>query len=307
MSGKKEIQNRIKSVKNTKKVTKAMEMVAAAKMRRAMETVLRTRPYSSLSWEIILRLSESLNAEHPLLTKKNAGKTAIILFASNRGLCGGFNANALNKAILSIKKHNEDKDAVDFILIGKKGKAVYTRFGYNIAAEFEKPDTAIAIEEIMPTAKMIVKDFLDGKYKKVFLIYTDFVNAAVQTPCAKQILPVDLSAMDDNLGKVEHIGGTGVDEIKEKGLNNKIEYIFEPSPAEALDAIVPRLIEAQLFQALLESNASEHAARMVAMKQATDSAGDMIDELTLTFNKARQAVITQEIAEISAGVESMNE
>ena len=316
MASQKEIQSRIKSIKNTKKVTKAMEMVAAAKMRRAIEAVLRTREYANLSWDTILRLSE-ISSDHPLLLGKKSialnkkenerAKAAIVLFSSNRGLCGGFNSSILKKVNLFLKEY-EAKN-IDLVLIGKKGIAVHNQLGCEVIAEFKKPDIAGGIEDVMPAARMMINEYLEGKYLKVAVAYTDFINATSQVPRIKQILPVDTSAIDENLGEIEEKEtkegpSAGAQEIKESK-SNKSEYIFEPNPREVLDDMVSRFIEIQLFQALLESNASEHSARMTAMHQATDAASDMISELTLSYNKARQASITQEIAEIGAGVESM--
>lgn len=311
MPSQKEIQNRIKSVTNTKKVTKAMEMVAAAKMRKAIEAVLNTRAYANLSWETILNLSEAINSEHPLLTKmKGVGvegeKIAIILLTSNRGLCGGFNSNVIKKVYSSLK--DKELKKIDLILVGKKGISIHNQAGCDVIAEFNKPDIASGVNDINPIAKMIIDDFLSKKYNKIMLAYTDFVNATLQVPRFKRLLPINIDVQDEYLGTVEEKSSNNklnIDENKKQGLNKRTEYIFEPSPYTVLDKMVPRFIEVQLFQALLESNASEHSARMSAMHQATDSAGDMIDELTLNYNKARQASITQEIAEIGAGVESM--
>jgi len=309
MPSQKEIQNRIKSVTNTKKVTKAMEMVAAAKMRKAIESVLNTRAYASLSWETILNLSNTINSEHPLLLNNNKNtedKIAIILFTSNRGLCGGFNSNIIKKVYSSIQKNELKK--IDLILIGKKGISIHNQAKCDVVAEFNKPDIASGINDVNPIAKMIIDDFLSEKYNKIMLAYTDFVNASVQIPRFKQLLPIDISSEDEYLGKIDAKSSNtneNIDKTVKNKLDKKTEYLFEPSPNAVLDKMVPRFIEVQLFQALLESNASEHSARMSAMHQATDSAGDMIDELTLSYNKARQASITQEIAEIGAGVESV--
>lgn len=319
MAGSKDIQRRIKSVKNTKKITRAMEMVAAAKMRRAIEAVLKTRTYANLSWGTILNLSRSEHNSkmHPLLMKrKEIKKVGIILMSSNRGLCGGFNTAIINKVHESIKKHqagNGHKVESDFIVVGKKGIVVHKYYGYNIVAEFAKQDLATEVKEVYPIAKMIVEDYLSGKYDKIMVAYTDFINMSKQVPRVKQLLPIDVSAHDGYLGIVGQDPRVGVDKelIQEKqdkylhGGDSIFQYTFEPSPEEVLDQIVPRLIEIQLYQALLESNASEHSARMNAMHQANDAAGEMVEELTLSYNKARQAGITAEIAEISAGANAL--
>ncbi len=311
MTSAKEIKKRIKSVSNTKKITKAMEMVAAAKMRRSVEAVLRTRTYANLGWATIVNISESKDADktsHPLLEKrKDIKKALIVLVASNRGLCGGFNSAIINKALASVKKH---KIPTDFIIIGKRGISVASRFGQNIISEFEKNDSSLAMADIVAPAKMIIDDFLEKKYDKVLMAYTDFVSPAKQVPRIRQILPVDIENEDEYLGVVgkSEILKTSKDYIKEKEekyLSGGFSFMYEPSADEVLDKILPRMIEVQLFQALLESNASEHSARMAAMNQATSAASDLVDELTLYYNKARQAAITAEIAEISAGVAGM--
>lgn len=311
MTSAKEIKKRIKSISNTKKITKAMEMVSASKMRRAIELVLKTRTYANLSWNTIINIAQSLNAGknlHPLLEKREKiHKVAIVLISSNRGLCGGFNSAIINKAIKSIKKHDKGIET-DFIIIGSRGLSINSRFGYNIIAEFPKVDSNSEVSEISPVASLLIEDFLNKKYDKIILAYTDFVNPIKQVPRMRQILPVDIDNQDEYLGAVGKSEKVGVSKelIKEKETkhlqNNKFIFKYEPSPEEVLDKLLPRLIEIQLFQALLESNASEHSARMAAMHQATDAASDLVSELTLFYNKARQASITAEIAEISAGV-----
>lgn len=322
MASTKDIQRRIKSVGNTKKITRAMEMVAATKMRKAVEAVLRTRTYANLSWATILNLSKAASnnggLSHPLLTKINkAKKIGIILISSNRGLCGSFNTAIISKVNESIKKyHYRGEETVikaEFILVGKRGVDVHRHHGYKIVAEFPKLDLTSEIKEVVPVAKLIVKEYLKQTYDKIFVAYTDYVSASKQIPRVKQLLPVDINAEDSYLGIVGKDTRLGLDESfveqkQKKYLHDEkfsYEYIFEPSPTEVLDEMVPRLIEVQLYQALLESNASEHSARMNAMHQATEAANDMVSELTLYYNKARQASITAEIAEISAGANAL--
>lgn len=319
MANTKDIQRRIKSVNSTKKITKAMEMVAAAKMRRAIEAVLKTRTYANLSWETILNLSQSLNASHPLLSKgkdKSRKRVAMILISSNRGLCGGYNSNIINKAHESIKKHESTEGIeTDFIVIGKKGSKIYKYFGYNIEAEFPKEDIISEVKEVYAVSKMVIKDFLGGKYDKIMVAYTDYVNVSKQIPRVKQLLPVDVDAVDTELGVVGSDTRVGLDKdfVEEKSEKHSkdakydYEYTFEPNPKEVLDEMIPRLIEVQLFQALLEANASEHSARMTAMHQANDAAGELVESLKLYYNKARQASITNEIAEIAAGAEALSD
>lgn len=306
-----DILRRIKSVNNTKKITKAMEMVAASKMRRAVSMVLATRSYANLSWKTILNLSETEDGKtHPLLTKKKDEKAILlILISSNRGLCGGYNVQIVNKAIDSIKKHNGGKKITEIMTMGKKGADLISRNDYKIVADFVKPDLASGIFEVSDLSKMAMKGFLENRYDKIMVAYTDFVSSLKQVPRVKQLLPVDLEAEDEYLGivgKSAKVGATKefIKEKEEKYLKRKAysyKYIFEPSPMEVLDQMLPRLIEIQLYQAFLEANASEHSARMLNMRNASDAAEEMIDDLTLYYNKARQAGVTAEIAEISAG------
>jgi F-type H+-transporting ATPase subunit gamma len=317
----KDIQRRIKSINSTKKITKAMEMVAATKMRRAIEAVLRTRTYANLSWETVLNLSESLGGNgdnfHPLLSKTNGvGRTAMVVITSNRGLCGGFNTSIIKKAHESIQLHEvQNNRGIDIIAVGKKANDMHKYYGYNIEASFPKADVAYKVSDISPVARMVLDEFLAKKYDKVMVAYTDFVSTSKQVPRVKQLLPIDLSSQDEYLGIMGQDSRVGTDkdfieEKREKHTRTSEvmeEYEFEPSPAEVLDEMIPKLIEVQLFQALLESNASEHSARMASMHQATDAAGDMVGELTLSYNKARQAAITSEISEISAGANALQE
>lgn len=285
MSSKKEIQHRIKSVKNTKKVTRAMEMVSAAKMRKAVEAVLKSRAYADLSQEIASKINQD-KTKHPLFSPKaenSESKTAIILFSSNRGLCGGLNTNLIKK-VINHKPLNTDKK-IDIILIGKKGAKIIKNPNFELVADFKKEDTAFKSKDILPIVKLVLTDYQAGKYSQILLAYNHFKSAASQEPKIKQILPIINDKNKENDQK-----------------NKNDEYLFEPGMFQVLDALIPRMIEIQIFQALLESNASEHSARMAAMHQATESAGEMIEELTLSFNKARQASITQEIAEIVAGI-----
>jgi F-type H+-transporting ATPase subunit gamma len=285
MAKTKEIQRRIKSISSTKKITKAMEMVSAAKMRKATEAVLKTRTYANLSWEIILNLSKNSKELHPLLAMRDeVKKVAILVITSNRSLCGGFNTAVLNKV------REVTNSETEIILLGKKGWALKN----NIVAEFPKADVAFSNSETSTIAKMLVADYLSGKYDKIMVAYTDFKSAARQIPRLKQLLPVDINALDNDLG----MAPVTVDVT---------EYLFEPSTFEVLDRMIPKLIGVQIFQALLESNASEHSARMTAMHQATEAAADMTAELVLYYNKSRQAAITSEIAEISAGANALAE
>ena len=312
MASTKEISRRIKSISSTKKITKAMEMVSAAKMRKAIEAVLRTRTYANLSWETVLRLAKmfehNLEISHPLLApRKEIKKVAIVLITSNRGMCGAYNASIINKTKESIRNHDV---ATDFILVGKKGTSIYNQ-DYKVAAEFEKSDLLNNSKEVFPIINLAISDYLSGKYDKILVAYTDFINPAKQIPRVKQLLPLEFKETDTYLGIVGQDSKVGVtpELIEEKSKKHLAgnDYTFEPSPKEVLDLMTPRLLEIQLLQAFLEANASEHSSRMTAMHQATEAASDMVSELTLFYNKARQAGITSEIAEISAGANALAE
>jgi F-type H+-transporting ATPase subunit gamma len=305
MASAKEIKTRIKSVSNTKKITKAMEMVAAAKMRKAIEAVLATREYANLTWNTVINISRNAKSEndsHPLLlTRKEIKNVLFVLVSSNRGLCGGFNSNVINEVNSYAKKNFNNGENIDVLSLGKKGISIRSRYGFNVVSQFDKPDTAPQVEDVRPIAKIVTDDYLAGKYDKVILVYTDFISGTVQEARAKQILPVDVKAEEDHLGKVE---GKENENNGTKILESV--FTFEPSVEGVLDEMIPRLLEVQLYQALLESNSSEHSARMMAMHQATDAATDMIAELTLSYNKARQASITNEISEIVAGANALS-
>ena len=294
--GTREIKRRIKSIGNTKKITKAMELVAAAKMRKATESVLGSRSYADLAWQLVRQLAlKADSALHPLLVHKaEIKKVGLLLITSNRGLCGGFNAQIIQKAVKYIKQNSGDNVSVELVTLGRRGSSFMAKRKYTIAADFEKLDIAPDITEIRPIAKILIEDFLSGRYDKVAVAYTDFVSTLVQKPRVLEILPLDSELEEGDLGEVGQ-----AKELEQPA--GEFEYIFEPSPRRVLADLLPRLIEMQVYQAILEANASEHSARMVAMRNATDAAKEMIDDLTLIFNKARQASITAELADISGG------
>jgi len=293
-----DIQRRIKSVKSTKKITKAMELVSAAKMRKAVSRVLATRSYSDLVWDTVLHLVKKVDTnKHPFFVEsKKVKKVAVVLISTNRGLCGSFNASLVNKVMDSIKTHHPEAVDTDIITCGTKGRDEARRHKINLVADFHKEDITTNSEDIRPISHMITKDFLAKKYDKVFVAYTDFMSSLKQVPHVKQLLPI-VPEIDDRLGHINH----EKDNVDKISVDNFAEFVFEPGMKNVLDAFLPRLVEVQIYQSVLESEASEHSARMFAMRNATDAAGDMIDELTLAYNQARQAGITGEIAEIAAG------
>ena len=276
------IKRRIKSVKNTRKITKAMELVAASKMRKAISSVIGSRPYSKLAWETVKSLTRTMDTSvHPLLKRQSEVKRVLlVLITSDRGLAGGFNTNIIKKARESIKSLGEGVD-IQTICIGKRGADAMRRLQIPMMASFLEITNNTKFEEVLPIGRMIINEFTNGSFDRVLVAYTDFVSAVTQTPLILELLPLS-SDQDQSLEQTQ-------------------ESLFEPSPALVLDHLLPRLVETMVYQAILESSASEHSARMLAMRSASDSAGEMLQDLTFTFNQARQAGITQEIAEISSG------
>jgi len=288
-----DIRRRIKSVISTKKVTKAMELVSAAKMRKAIAAVLATRPYAKYAWEMVVNVSSKTEKKlHPLLVERPVKKVGVILISSNRGLCGGFNNAVAQRAVEAIKQENNAE--AEIISFGKKGRDIIMRQGKKIIADFTKQDITHSAQDVAGVSRLIIDEYNKGSFDKVYLVYTDFISTIKQAVRAKQILPFT-GEIDFELGST-----SPADKVLTE---NKLNYVytFEPDVEMVLDFLLPRLLEVQIFQAVLESEASEHSVRMMTMRNASDAATDMIFDLSLTYNQARQSSITQEIAEISAG------
>lgn len=310
------IKRRIKSVSSTRKITKAMEMVAAAKMRRAVEAALSTRTYATMAWDLLVNLSHLEKKKFPLLEIRPVKKLLMIIITSNRGLCGSLNSNIIKKTAAQLKdpknisKHRvlnaelspNDNIEVDIIGIGKKGAEFAKKTGYNLIASFSDiPDTP-RLEDASPVSKMIIESYEKRNYDKIVVAYTDYRSAIFQTAKLRQVLPIS----EQDLEKMISSAGSEFGPAKLPANLELEESLFEPNADSVLRIILPRLVEVQIYQALLESSASEHSARMMAMRNASDAASDMIKELTLSYNKARQAGITQEIAEIASGAAALN-
>lgn len=309
-----DIKRRIKSVNSTRKITRAMEMVSAAKMRRAVSSVLGIRPYAHAAWSVLTNLARAFEAQqgHGFLEVRPVKRVLVVVVASNRGLCGSFNTqiakklkdeianpeklkiNRIGKQKIESPVSNEDLK-IDFITIGKKGEAMVRKMQKEIIAAFPDGAEFATSVEIKPLSKIVIEEYLAKKYDKVVAVYTDYVSAISQQTRIRQILPISKVDLEKQIAEMDVVA-------KEYGLEEpKVEYKIEPSPQEVLNHIFPRLIEMQLFHAILESRASEESARMMAMRNATDAASEMAADLTLTYNQIRQGKITQEIAEISAG------
>lgn len=302
MAGTKEIKRRIKSVKNTKKITKAMELVAASKMKRAVSSAVSSRMYAHYSWDLLSAVSEDIKElRHPFFTEnKKAKKTLYVIVSSNRGLCGGYNSQVYKRAIAGFKKI-DDKTDLDLLIIGKKGDNSMRKLGINIIASFVNLPDIISLRDITPVSELITQQYKINNYKEVFVIYTEYISALSQKTRRKKLLPVSKYELKE---AIESVGDAKTKDI----LTNvkPTQHIFEGNMDTLIESLAEKLIRMQIYQTLLESNASEQSARMIAMKNAGDAAGEMIDDLTLVFNKARQANITKEISEISAGMASVN-
>lgn len=313
MANPKEIRRRIKSINNTGKITRAMEMVSAAKMRKSTESVLKIREYAHSAWSILTNLARAFeNYEHGLLEVREVKSVLIIAITSNRGLCGSFNAQIIKKIKEEIKnpaslKINRigakkiestvaDKDLkIDFITVGKKGEGLVKKLGKEIIAAFPDLTYLPGIENVRPLSNIVIEEYLAKKYDKIVIAYTDYISTVNQEPKIRQVLPVSKIDLEKQIAEMDNLA-------KEYGLAKpKMEYKVEPSPNKVLTHIFPRLIEMQIYHAILESNASKESARMMAMRNATDAANEMSEGLTLAYNRIRQTKITQEIAEISAG------
>lgn len=292
MANLKEIRGRIVSVNSTKQITSAMKMVSAAKLKRAQDAVLQTRPYANKLSEILSNLTATLDASDNIYAQDREVKNVLIVsITSNRGLCGGFNNNVI-KATNRLISEYEGKSNVAVLSIGKKSADFYKSSNYNIkGSDFPKHLNEIydhlTFDESSKIAQNIMSHYLDRSIDKVYLVYNKFKNAAVQEVMSEQFLPV-LPPKGDAANA------------------SKVEYIFEPGKKQILDDLIPKSLKLQFFKALLDSFASEHGARMTAMHKATDNASELLKDLKLTYNKARQAAITNEILEIVGGAEALN-
>ena len=283
MAGGKEITTKIRSIENTKKVTSALEMVSASKIRKSQDLMNATRPYARMIRRVMGHLSKA-NPEfrHPFTVRREEiKKVGYIIVSTDRGLCGGLNINLFKMVLGSIREWQAKDAEVSLVTLGKKASAFFKNIKVEIAAHASDLGERPQIEDLIGSIKVMLDAYREEKVDLVYVVYNDFINTMTQQPTLEQLLPLPES--DD-------------EEIRDIW-----DYIYEPDAEALLDTVLVRYIEADVYQAVLENLASEHAARMIAMKNATDNAGDLIDELTLVFNKARQAAITQEISEIVGG------
>lgn len=282
----KEIRNQIGSIKSTQKITSAMEMVAASKMRKAQDRMQATRPYAEKMRQVIGHIAKSnKDYRHPFMQEREVKRVGYIVVSSDRGLCGGLNTNAFKLLVREMREWKEKGIETDICAIGQKAASFFRSYGGNVVAALTHMGDSPSAEQLIGSVKVMLDAFEEGKIDRLFLISNEFVNTMTQSPKSEQLLPLP-EGSDDDVGR-------------------QWDYIYEPDSRPILDGLMPRYIESQVYQGVVENLACEQAARMIAMKSATDNAGGIIDELQLAYNKARQAAITQEISEIVSGAASV--
>jgi F-type H+-transporting ATPase subunit gamma len=289
MANSREIRRRIRSVKNVAQITRAMEMVSASKMRRAQRNVVATRPYADRLLDVMGELTGRMVGDArrgTLLDVRGTVKNvAIVVVTPDRGLCGSLVSNVLRRATRFILDQQQQGRQVEVYAIGKKGRDFLVRTRQNLVAEVIRLGDAPALVDTLGIATNIIEGFREARYDEVYVVYSEFVNTLVQRPALKRLMPIEPPAEPQS---------------------QRIDYTYEPSQEDVLRDLLPRFVEVQLYQAVLESIASEHSARMVAMRAATDSAKDLVRDLTLSYNKARQAGITKEVSEIASGAAALS-
>lgn len=286
MAGGKEIKTKIGSIGNTQKITSAMEMVAASKMRKAQERMEQSRPYAEAIRKVVGHIAQGdLDYEHPYLEEREVKRVGYIIVSTDRGLCGGLNSNEFRKVVRDVQEWEEKGVDVNFAAVGSKASAFFKRLSSNIMSQASGLGDKPSVNDVIGTVAVMLKAFDEGELDRLYLVYNKFINTMSQEPVINQLLPLPKS-----------------DELEQR---HNWEYIYEPDAKSNLDLLMRRYIESQVYQGVVDNLASEQAARMVAMKAATDNAGEMIDELQLVYNKERQAAITQEISEIVSGAEAV--
>ena len=279
----KEIRTKIKSIQNTQKITKAMEMVAASKMRRAQERMRQARPYAEKMRSVVAHLSQaSLEYKHGFTQSREVKRVGFIIVSTDRGLCGGLNINLFRETVNALYEWQAKNVELDVTTIGIKGLGFFKRIGANIVSEATRLGDAPQLTDLIGAIKVMLDAYADGRIDRLYVVHNKFVSAMSQAPQIEQLLPIHAETPDEKLKR-------------------HWDYLYEPDAHEVVDALMTRYIESLIYQGITENIACEMAARMVAMKSASDNAGELIDELQLVYNKARQAAITQEIAEIVGG------
>lgn len=297
MANLRDIRRRIKSVKNTSQITKAMELVAAAKMKKAQDQAVAGREYADSLNKVLTNLKDNADEDaHPLLEKREGGKELMLVISTDKGLCGGLNTNLLKKVRAGA---GED---TDYITVGRKLRQQIAKAGGNLVADFHVADP-VPFADAKPIARFVTEKFLAGDYDRITVAFNNFVSTLRQEPWISQLLPIE----SDTLAEKRAYEGVGTDDVQETDKQAALsrDYIFEPNAEGVLDKLLPLYINFQLYQMIVEARDSEHSARMVAMKSATDNAKSMIKDLTLEYNKLRQAAITAELLEITTAMKAM--
>lgn len=309
MPSTKAIKQRIKSVKNTAQITRAMEAVSATKMRKSQEFALRARPYAVAGFEMLKNLLARTAVLPEILKVRAVKNSCLLVITSDKGLAGAFNSNALRKAESWINFKKTDGQSYSLITVGKKAKDYFSRRGIQIYKSFSGFGDFILLQDTLPVADEILNGFLNRNWDETWAVYTHFRTTLKQETVLRKILPAQVESIREIVsGILPERGRYAPQQPTTENLQltaYRYEYKFEPSSAEILDALIPQLLRMSIHHLILESNASEHSARMVAMKNASESAGELIDKLSLVYNKARQAGITRELTEITAGSEAL--
>ena len=283
MAGGKEIRTKIKSIQNTQKITKAMEMVAASKMRRAQERMQQARPYAQKMRNVIAHVSQAnLEYKHSFTQERPTKRVGFVIVSSDRGLCGGLNINLFRDVVNSLTEWQSQNAEIDLTTIGSKGFQFFNRVGANIVSEATRLGDTPRLEDLIGAVKVMLDAYAENRIDRLYLVHNHFQSPMSQTPQVEQLLPIHA-------------------ELPDETLSQHWDYLYEPDAKDVVDGLMPRYIESLVYQGVVENIACEMAARMVAMKSASDNAGNLIDELQLVYNKARQASITQEISEIVGG------
>ena len=282
MAGAKEIRSKIASIKSTQKITSAMEKVAVSKMRKAQQRMATSRPYAERIRQVIGHLANA-NPEyrHPFMQEREVKRVGYIVVSTDRGLCGGLNTNLFKTLVTNMKEWRDRNVETELCVIGSKGAAFFRSYGGNVVAAISNLGEQPALNDLIGSVKVMLDGYNEGRIDRLYLVSNEFVNTMVQKPKVEQLIPLVPSDTAE--------------------LQERWDYVYEPDAQGLLDGLLTRYIESQVYQAVVENSASEQAARMIAMKNATDNAGDIIDSLQLIYNKARQAAITQEISEIVGG------
>lgn len=309
MASSRSIKKRIRSTKSIQQMTKAMEAVSAVKMRKSEQLALRARPYALAALEVLKNVSKNMPEEHtslsPLLQERPIKKSLLVVFTSDKGLAGSFNTQVIRKTQKLLEDKSKDHSLV---VVGKKGRSFFARRNMEIVGEFFGNGDFGAVSEITPLAKLLTELFTAKKCDEVILVYTNFLSALRQEVIVRKLLPFTAKSLEEIVESILPEQGrySNMPKALGDGKNSDEEYKFEGSPEEVLKNLLPSLVEVEIYHATLENNASEHSSRMVAMRSASDNAGDLKKELTILYNKARQAQITKELAEITAGAEALN-